>query len=193
VHRPALLHVPAAQSRAVRQLWQRAHGAHEPPQSTSVSVPLRTRSVQLGAWHTPPTHTPLEHTLPHAPQLVALVVRSVSQPLAALASQSPRPGVQAYPQRPDAQVGEAPATLGQAVPHVPQLVSVVRRSVSQPLAALTSQSPKPIAHAVRAQAPMTQLDDACGSEHTRPHAPQFEALVRTSTSHPLADAPSQSV
>jgi hypothetical protein len=35
-----------------------------PPQSTSVSAPFLTLSVQLGAWHVPPAHEPLAQSVP---------------------------------------------------------------------------------------------------------------------------------
>ena len=40
------------------------HVVHEPPQSTSVSVPLRTPSPQLGAWQTLLVQTPLVQSAP---------------------------------------------------------------------------------------------------------------------------------
>jgi len=40
--------------------------AHEPPQSTAVSVPFFTVSVQLGVAHRPPAQTPLAQLPPAA-------------------------------------------------------------------------------------------------------------------------------
>jgi hypothetical protein len=40
--------------------WRRtSQGLHEPPQSTSVSVPFATPSSHAGASHAPSLHTPL--------------------------------------------------------------------------------------------------------------------------------------
>lgn len=53
------------------------------------------------ATHCPATQdVPAAHTLPQAPQLVALVLRLVSQPLLELWSQSPKPALQETPQTP---------------------------------------------------------------------------------------------
>jgi hypothetical protein len=48
------------QSVPTLQLLPDGHAGHvPPPQSTSVSFPFLTRSVQVGAWHVPPMQTPL--------------------------------------------------------------------------------------------------------------------------------------
>jgi hypothetical protein len=67
-----------------------------PPQSVSVSVPLRTPSLQLSAWHSPPEHTALlqsefaVHPLP-VPQRAHVVAppqsTSVSPPFSVLSEQ----------------------------------------------------------------------------------------------------------
>ena len=79
-----------------------------------------------------------------------------------------------------------------AVSHAPQLALSVRVSTSQPLAGLRSQSAKPVAQAITAQAPTAQVAVALGSAHTRPQAPQLDALVLRSVSQPLVARPSQS-
>jgi hypothetical protein len=113
------------------------------------------------------------HRLPQRPQLVAALRRSVSQPLAASASQSPKPAAQARPHTPAAQVGVALAPAGHTIPHAPQWVTAVEVAVSQPLAAAASQSPKPAAQA-SAQTPARQAGDALGPDPqgTASQAPQ---------------------
>jgi hypothetical protein len=86
---------------------------------------------------------PAAHARPHIPQLVALVLRLVSQPLAALPSQSPKPALQLSPHAPAAHVAVALAPAAHILPHIPQFAALVRRSISQPLTALPSQLPKP--------------------------------------------------
>jgi hypothetical protein len=49
LHVPPTQLSPVAQSAATEQDLPSAHGGHDPPQSTSVSVPFLTPSVQLGA------------------------------------------------------------------------------------------------------------------------------------------------
>jgi hypothetical protein len=77
----------------------------------------------------PLTHSPLtashtgvepEHVLPQAPQFIA-VSSEVSQPLAALPSQSPKPGLHVKPHTPLLHVAMAFAGTGQAFPQRPQL------------------------------------------------------------------------
>jgi hypothetical protein len=80
---------------------------------------------------------------PHIPQCEVLVRVSVSQPLDALPSQLPKPGLQVKLHIPALHVVVALARAGQAFPHIPQCEVFVRVSVSQPLDALPSQSAKP--------------------------------------------------
>jgi hypothetical protein len=115
-----------------------------------VSHPLLARPSQLPQppSHTmeqaPPVHTAEPwapaHTVPHAPQWLAVVLVSVSQPLAVLPSQLPHPAAQAPNVHvPEPHVAEALGNA-QGTPHPPQLVAVVR-AVSQPLLGLPSQFP----------------------------------------------------
>jgi len=109
-------------------------------------------------------HTPAEHdvdplafvqAVPQVPQLLMLVLVLVSQPLFGLPSQFPKPTLQPGEQTPPAH-DVVPLALVQAVPQVPQLLVLVRVSVSQPLFGLPSQSAQPAAH-VGVQAPAVQL------------------------------------
>jgi hypothetical protein len=64
------VHTPLAQSAAPPHTLPSAHlfaGAQEPPQSTSVSVPFFTVSLQAGTWQMPPVQTPLAQS-PAPPQ-----------------------------------------------------------------------------------------------------------------------------
>src|SRR5204863_357497 len=65
---------PLVQSPATPQALPLPHflaGAQEPPQSTSVSVPFFTMSLQEGAGQTPPEQTPLWQS-PATPQALPL-------------------------------------------------------------------------------------------------------------------------
>ncbi len=119
--------------------------------------------------------------LPHIPQLFTSVLRFVSQPLAAMPSQSPKPALQANPtQAPATQAGEAFAKVPlQARPHAPQWVLLVCRLTQAP-----PQSVWPVGHT---QVPVEQEPPV----QVRPQAPQFNAVV-VLVSQPLAMLPSQS-
>jgi hypothetical protein len=116
-----------------------------------VQVPALHAALVLGA----PTPA---HARPHAPQFVALPSRLTSHPLVALLSQSAKPALHEIAQAPIAQRGVPLAEL-QVRPHAPQAVAVALRSVSQPLPALPSQSPKPALHA-RPQDPLAHAGPA---------------------------------
>ena len=146
------------------------------------------------------TQPPVEHAAvacgseqvrPHIPQLVADVLRLVSQPLAAFASQLPKPALHAATAH--APLVHAGVALGSehARPHAPQWLTALRVLVSQPLATFMSQSPKPAAQ-VMAQRPAVQAAVPLAVLHALPHAPQWLALVLRLVSQPLAALPSQS-
>ncbi len=101
------------------------------------------------------------------PQCAGLV-RSVSQPLAWFPSQSPHPALQeASAHVPVAQLVTA---LGSehATPHPPHDESLVKL-VSQPFAALPSQSPRPVAQWDAMQVPLRQVSPGL---QAFPQAPQ---------------------
>ncbi len=64
--------------------------------------------------------------------------------------------------------------------------------VSQPLAGLPSQSPKPALQLATVHAPAAQPATPLAAAQPRPQAPQCDTVVRTSVSQPLAALPSQS-
>jgi hypothetical protein len=143
--------------------------------------------------HAPTLHTAnAGHTVPHAPQLEAVVRRSTSQPSAAIALQSPKPVEHATPQALAAQAGVLLARAGHALPHAPQWLTLVASVTSQPLAAAPSQSSKPGAHA-NAHMPDAHVGAALArAGHATPQRPQFEAFASRSTSQPSAAMPLQS-
>jgi len=142
------LAVPFVLLQAVPQLPQFATLAF-----VLTSQPFVERPSQFAnpALHVPSVHVPdghdslafgKLHVEPHDPQSVS-VLSDVSQPLAALPSQSPSPGLHVEtPQAPATQFG-VPLDDGQTLPHWPQLLMLVAVLVSQPLAGFPSQSPKP--------------------------------------------------
>ena len=75
------------------------------------------------------------------------------------------------------------------MPQPPQLVSVLT-AVSQPLRRLLSQLPQPLLH-TGAQVLAEQLVLPCALVHAVPQLPQFETLVASVTSQPLATFVSQ--
>lgn len=122
---------------------------------------------------------------PQALQCSGVLRVSVSQPLAALASQLPNPLAQApSAQAPFAQLAWALANV-QAVAQSPQCVASVLRLVSQPLPTFVSQSPNPAAHAM-AQAPAAQDGVPLVELQIVPQAPQLATLVCRLVSHPVA-------
>ncbi len=193
------------------------------------------------AVHTPEEHTwPAPHGVPQPPQLALSVRMFTSQPFDGLASQSRCPVVhEPTAQAPPTQVAVANDSE-QARPQAPQFAAVVLRFVSQPLAAMASQLPRPALHVSTVQAPPLQpfvaapesahtrlqtpqfsgsderfaqyADDAAPqvlsglaqvavhtpaehtwpAEHDTPHAPQLLRSVRVLTSQPSAAMPSQS-
>jgi hypothetical protein len=120
-----------------------------------------------------------------APQLAASVLVLTSQPLAALPSQLALPGLQLeIPHWPPLQRAPPPATV-QTLPQVPQFWALLLVMVSQPLAALLSQLPKPGLHAVILQAlPWQAAVPLVTAPQAWPQAPQFAMLVVTLTSQP---------
>jgi hypothetical protein len=79
------------------------------------------------------------------------------------------------------------------LPQRPHAALFAEVASSHPFAALPSQSPKPSAHAVIAQAAAAQVALATFAvRQLRPHAPQCATLDASSTSHPLAASPSHS-
>jgi hypothetical protein len=130
--------------------------------------------------HVPIVHVAVElaasgHVLPHAPQLAALVRVLVSQPLTALPSQSAKPSAQAVWHRPIAHEAVAFGPAVQTVPQAPQFMVLARVSVSQPLAALRSQSAKPASH-TSPHAPIRHARVAwTPAAHAMPHMPQWFA------------------
>jgi hypothetical protein len=113
----------------------------------------------------------LLHTVPQAPQLPVLLLRSVSQPFASLPSQLPQPWLhEEIWQLPVAHVAVALARLHGA-PHVPQLVSELSW-VSQPFASLPSQLPQPWLQLEQPQTPATQLGAPLVHVHVLPQLPQ---------------------
>jgi hypothetical protein len=131
--------------------------------------------------------------LPQRPQWAAAVPVSTSQPVVAVASQSPKPVSQRSAQTESAQAPVAWSPPAQRVPHAPQFVASVRTSTSQPVAGLASQSAKRVASVHRtAQRPASQRASPLAPvAQTFPQAPQLRASVIVSTQAPAQMAPPQ--
>jgi len=121
-----------------------------------------------------------------------LLVVLISQPLAALPSQSPKGGVHTKPQVPLAQVDVAFARAAHAAPHAPQCPVLTDVSISQPLTAAPSQSRNVPVH-VNPHVPAAHVDVALARVgHAVPHAPQCAAVLVVFVSQPVVALPSQS-
>lgn len=131
--------------------------------------------------------TQLVLQLPHA---VAVLVRSVSQPLASIESQLPKPASHIpIAHEPLEQVAVALARL-HGVPQVPQF-DVVVSDVSQPSGLDILQLPQPASQVVSVQLPLAHDSEALGSAQETPHAPQSLVVV-VERSQPSAGIPLQS-
>jgi hypothetical protein len=105
-----------------------------------------------------------------APQWFTSERMSTSQPLVTFMSQLAKPGLhEAMPQVPPVHDGVPLAGVRHALPQAPQWASVVLRLVSQPLAAMPSQLPRPAAHIETMQAPPTHTLVPPGSAQRIPH------------------------
>ena len=92
-------------------------------------------------------YRPAPQALPQAPQCDALEPTAVSQPFAALLSQSAKPPAhEPTPQVPFEQPGAPFATAGQALPHAPQFAMLLAALISQPSVTELLQSMKGAAH-----------------------------------------------
>src|SRR5581483_2151115 len=104
--------------------------------------------LQAWSWHIPAwqlsTALGATHTTPHMPQFLASEVRSCSQPLSTLPSQSPKLALHLpTPHEPPEQPGAPFITAGQRLPQPAQLLGSAMVSASQPSPAFLLQSAKP--------------------------------------------------
>jgi hypothetical protein len=112
-------------------------------------------------------------------------VSGVSQPLDALPSQLPKPGLQVKLHIPALHVVVALARAGQALPQEPQLLTSVAVSTQD-----IPQRTWPPEHPLT-QRPVIALHTGEAPEQEAPHEPQFEA-VPSGVSQPFIGLPSQS-
>ena len=116
-----------------------------------VSQPLTARrsqspkpAAQLSA-HIPATHVGVEfgragHAIPHDPQLATVSRRLASQPFAGSLSQFPKPWLHAMNEHAPATHMDVALENAQLFPQRPQWRLLVVSAVSQPVAAMPSQS-----------------------------------------------------
>jgi hypothetical protein len=125
-----------------------------------------------------------EHCLPHTPQLLASLCKLTQTPPH---REVPAGHVATHAPRPVSQSGVAPL---QTLPQRPQFI-VVSSELSQPFAALRSQSAKPALHAY-AHAPIEQAGVVFGlATQAVPQEPQFK-IVSMRVSQPFIGLRSQS-
>jgi hypothetical protein len=150
----------------------------------AVGWSVRTSWQLRGAAHDPFTHAPVAQVIPHAPQLFVSLRVSVSQPFVGFMSQSAKPVSHvATAHAPIRQAGVAWARV-HVRPQAPQCATEPVTSVSQPLAAIVSQSPRPVAQPATRHTPVTHAAVALSSMHTRSHMPQCVVDVDVSTQRP---------
>jgi hypothetical protein len=113
---------------------------------------------------------------PQAPQSSSEVARSVSQPFSGLPSQSSKPSPQVGRHSPSTQ-RVLPFSFSHTVPQAPQLSGSSERSISHPVSASSSQSPKPSSHAM-AQPRVVHDGSPFTSLHILPHMRQLETVLR---------------
>ncbi|MFO0560349.1 MAG: hypothetical protein U0269_20195 [Polyangiales bacterium] len=153
---------------------------------------LAKPALQLSA-HAPATHVgaialgAARQTVLHAPQFIALVRVSTSQPLAGFMSQSAKPALQRTPQAPSAHVAAALGPAEQTRPHIPQLFTSVVASTHETIPPLVQRMLGSGQSKRHVPAP-----HICPAGHALPHAPQFIGLDRVSASQPLVGSRSQS-
>ena len=196
---PTTVQTPAAQPPAAT--FGSAQTAPHPPQCAGLFAVLAQKAagadpqVARGeaqvVLHAPPEQTePAAQARPQAPQLVLSERVSTSQPSAGLVLQSAKPAVQAVIAHVPAVQADTALARTHARPHAPQLVALALRSVSQPLSAAPSQSPKPPAHRTTVQAPAAQpLAVTWDSAQTVPHAPQLAGSMAALAQNAPAPAP----
>jgi hypothetical protein len=151
---------------------------------------LLNPDAQLSSVQAPDAHTAValgsEHAMLQPPQLAVELVVLTSQPSAALSLQSSKPVEQRVWHAPDTHVAVAFVPAWQALLQRPQCEVEVRRSVSQPLVVLPSQSLKPGLHA-SPQRPIAHVGMEFGPDGQRiPHDPQFTGSALVLVSHPSA-------
>jgi hypothetical protein len=127
-------HVPQWSGSAFRLVSQPLAAFPSQSANPAAQVILQAPATQLGV------PLALLQTLPQAPQLFALLPVLISQPLRADPSQLAKPAEQEIAQTPPAQLG-VPLVALHAFPHVPQLLTLPFKLVSQPFPTLLSQLP----------------------------------------------------
>jgi hypothetical protein len=169
---------------------EESHAAEQLEVQTTQGEPLDSvPAVHGGGGATPPVRQPIQappthpmlppQTLPHDPQLVALVLVSTSQPFVRLfMSQSAKPAAHAPSHTPPPQVTVGMLLPEQGVPHAPQFDALVAVSISQPSDCLFMlQSANPLLHAP-SQTPAVHVTVAMlAEEQIVPHPPQFMMSV----------------
>jgi len=142
-------------------------------------------ALQAPRVHAPATQAAVPpgvtQALLHRPQCATAVRVSTSQPLAGSPSQSAKPSLHSQAQAPSEQRAVVLGRLAQARPQPPQWAVVVAVLVSQPLAALMSQSPKEPVHKPTAQAPMEHTGAPLATLQIIPQPPQWAMLSCGST------------
>ncbi len=133
-----------------------------------------------------------EQPCPQEAQFATLLVRSVSQPLTTLLSQSPRPAAQLDSVHTPA-LHEAPPPMNeQTFPQELQLFTLVCVLVSQPSAVIPLQLPNPPLQTAMAHVPPEHWGVALARTHTFGQLPQCVGSELTFTSQPSLASPLQS-
>ena len=128
----------------------------------------------------------VKHTWPQLLQLLGLLKISISQPFAAALSQSANPLLHDWiPQVPKLHAGFA-LGVEHTWPQLRQLLESFRIFISQPFAAVLSQSANPALHDWIPQVPELHAGFAFGMEHAWPQLLQLLGLLKIFVSQPFA-------
>jgi len=132
-----------------------------------------------------------EHTEPQPPQLVGDVAVFTSQPSPTSPLQFEKPALHEATVQAPAEQPAVPLATEQTLPHAPQFDGVVFVFTSQPSATVPLQFRKPELHEATVHDPPAHPAVPFATEHTVPHAPQFDVDVLVFASHPSATSPLQ--
>src|SRR5262249_53513937 len=146
---------------------------------------VQPTSTHLAIWQLVMRLGRITQAMPQAPQLAGDDERSVSQPLATIMSQLPKPALHdPTTHAPDMQAATALGSGAQAEPQALQFLGSVCVLTSQPLPGMPSQSRNACRHEAMEHWPSTHSALALGVMHALLQAPQFLMSLARPVSHP---------
>ena len=201
--------VPSGRAAALTRDAGRSRDAHVAAYAAVCGVRLGVRFAAVGAvpsqfrndpvqvrLQSPPPHTAelaliLLHARPQPPQWARFVLVFASQPSFGLPLQSAHPALHVGVQTLFVQL-VCPWTLTQGLLHAPQWATLFEVFVSQPVAALPSQSAKGAVHRSTTHTLLAHFASAFWKLHFLPHSPQLFLSSAKFASQPFVASRSQS-